>query len=321
MNLSHFTLLFVEDDIDTQMQIKMILEDDVKAFYQAFDGEEGLELYKKYSPDIILTDINMPRMSGLDMSNKIKSLDQTQHILVLSAFDDKDILLEAINMGIDGFVVKPIDIELLYEKLSNVAKKMKEKAEVHNIRQKEIELKQKEEMLELYNLAHYDILTNIPNRFLFNEKLDKAIDKAKEKHNHTTLFFIDLDNFKIINDTYGHKAGDYVLISVVNSIKSVIRNSDTFARIGGDEFALIVENALDRACLEELAKKIVKASASPIYFKDHKINISCSIGISRYGYDSKSKDELIHYADYAMYNAKSLGKSYYSFYEDCDPEG
>ncbi|OQX59118.1 MAG: hypothetical protein B5M52_04115 [Helicobacteraceae bacterium 4484_230] len=320
MILNNLTLLFVEDDIDTQIQIKMIFKDDVKAFYQAYDGEEGLELYKKYSPDIVLTDINMPRMSGLDMSGRIKSINQSQHILVLSAFDDKDILLEAINMGIDGFIVKPIDIESLYKKLDYIAQNLLDRAEAQNIRQKEIELKQKEEMLELYNLAHYDILTNIPNRFLFNEKLDQAIDKAKEMHNKTVLFFIDLDNFKIINDTYGHKVGDHVLICVVNSIKSVIRNNDTFARIGGDEFALIIENALDKACLEELAKKIIKASASPIYFKDCTINISCSVGISRYGYDSKSKDELIHYADYAMYNAKSLGKSHYSFYEDCGHE-
>jgi diguanylate cyclase (GGDEF)-like protein len=165
-------------------------------------------------------------------------------------------------------------------------------------------------------LAHYDVLTNITNRYLFSEKQDQAILKANKNKSKVALFFIDLDDFKKINDTYGHKTGDYVLVTIVSCIQKVIRNSDIFARIGGDEFALIIENVTGRECLEKLAKKIIQAVSIPFYFNEHKINISCSIGISQYLQNVNSKEELIHFADLAMYKAKSTGKSNFSFYEE-----
>jgi len=124
MFLDHFTLLYVEDDKNTQDTMKQILENEVKTFYQAYNGEEGLALYKEKKPDIILTDINMPVMSGLDMASTIKSIDRTQPIVITSAFDEKNILFDALNIGIDGFVIKPVDIALLIEKLESVSENL-----------------------------------------------------------------------------------------------------------------------------------------------------------------------------------------------------
>jgi len=109
---------------NTQDTMKQILENEVKTFYQAYNGEEGLALYKEKKPDIILTDINMPVMSGLDMASTIKNIDRTQPIVITSAFDEKNILFDALNIGIDGFVVKPVDIALLIEKLESVSENL-----------------------------------------------------------------------------------------------------------------------------------------------------------------------------------------------------
>jgi len=316
MALKSCTLLFVEDDPQIQELIQTILQDDVKVLYQAYNGKEGLELYLEKSPDIIVTDINMPLLDGLQMSRKIKEIDQNQPILIISAHDEREILLDAINFGIDGFIVKPVEIEQLHSKLDQIAKNLQNKTDTENTILRKLEKKQKEEMQGLYNLAHYDVLTNIPNRYLFNQKIDQAIIRSDQEHTQFALFFIDLDDFKYINDTYGHKAGDHVLVTLANNITKVIRKEDTLARIGGDEFALIVENVTDKITVETLAKKIIDAVSTPIHFKDKTITMSCSIGISIYPQDTRCKEELIHFADLAMYKIKSRGKSYFSFYKD-----
>ena len=312
MFLQNFTLLYVEDDKNIQEDMKEILEPEVKTFYQAYNGEEGLALYKEKDPDIIVTDINMPIMSGLNMASAIKKLDRTKSIIIISAFDEKNILLDALNIGIDGFVVKPVDIGLLLEKLEQIAQNMQNQIDVQIAKEKA--LKEKEQ--RLYTIAHYDTLTNIPNSFLFKQKLIQTIHQAKEKKYTNALLFIDLDNFKIINDTYGHKAGDFMLKNVVKNIQKVIRNSDFFARMGGDEFAILVENISRKECLEILSKKIIKASRTPVVFDENTLHVSCSIGISICTNGDKEREDLIHQADLAMYQVKANGKSGYVFYDE-----
>jgi diguanylate cyclase (GGDEF)-like protein len=165
-------------------------------------------------------------------------------------------------------------------------------------------------------LAHYDSLTGTPNRLLFNIKLEQALSRATRNSTNVILFFIDLDNFKNINDTYGHIAGDKILELVSLNIKKIIRSEDTFFRISGDEFSLIIEDVKDRTYLDILSKKILLATSTAISFNGVDISISCSIGISSFPKDSRLKEELIHFADMAMYKAKKNGKSNYVYYED-----
>ena len=166
MLLKNFTLMYVEDDTDAQKHMKAIFEDLVSEFYQAYDGKEGLKLYEEKKPDIILSDVNMPVMDGLEMAKRIKEIDFDQNILLLSAFDDKDILLDALNIGIDGFVSKPIDIDVLMQKLQQIAKNLQNK--------KDARLAREQKLNELHNLAHYDTLTKICNRYLFNILVDRC---------------------------------------------------------------------------------------------------------------------------------------------------
>ncbi|NPA29425.1 MAG: GGDEF domain-containing response regulator [Epsilonproteobacteria bacterium] len=307
MTLNELTLLYVEDDRESQERMKLLLEEDVKSFYQAFDGAEGLDLFKTLSPDIVVTDINMPRLDGLALSEAIRAMDKECPIVLITAFDDKETLKRAIEIGVDAFISKPVDIEQLYEKLEKIAKEFKNK--------KELRLKKAKEIENLYRLAHYDALTNIPNRFLFEVKLDQAIERCDKNGGSVTLFLIDLDDFKEINDTYGHQAGDAVLQSVSKNLLAVIRKEDTLARLGGDEFALIVEDVLDRCYIDTLAQKIIDTVSRPLPFKNKTLHFSCSVGIARYPQDCDEKDELYHCADVAMYKAKHMGKKGYAFYD------
>jgi len=309
MYLQDCSLLFVEDDHEIQEQIKEIFADEIKILYQAYNGEEGLKIYQEKEPDIVLTDINMPLLNGLKMSQKIKKINKHQPIFMISAYDEKEILLDALNMGIDGFIVKPIiDISALLDKLDKIAQRINPKQKT--------ELKKKEELYNLHVLAYYDSLTKIPNRFFFEKKLKDAILKAKETQKEIQFLFIDLDNFKSINDKYGHKVGDQVLISFVQKIQKIIGEEDIFARFGGDEFVLLIEKNYDRKILEQLSSRIIHAGSHLLDTDNDTLDISCSIGISRYPEDTQSQEELIHYADLAMYEAKGKGKSSYCFYQD-----
>jgi len=303
----NFSLMYVEDDHIAQEWMQMMLEEDFKEFFQAFNGQEGLDMYHKHKPDIIISDINMPILDGLDMSKEIKEIDSNQPIIIMSAFDDKKTLLKAINIGIDYFTPKPIDMDILNNRLGSVVENLSNKIELESLRKKEME--------NLYNLAHYDVLTEVPNRYLFNITLDKALSRASRINSNVTLFFIDLDDFKQINDGYGHLGGDKVLKTIAKNIKDVIRVEDTFARISGDEFALIIENMGAEDYVDTLAQKIVDVTSKDIEMDDGKtIAISCSIGISRFSEDAKTKTELLRMADLAMYEAKRLGKACYAYY-------
>ena len=296
--LKDMTILYVEDDKDVKEHIKVVLKDDVKELYIASNGEEGLELYSQKNPDIIITDINMPKMDGLSMLKQIRQIDHDIPVIVLTAYDDKKNILDAINTGSDGFLVKPIELDILYDKLIHIAKILNKKS------------KKKQ---ELYRLAHFDNLTKLPNKLLFEVRLEKALSISIRNKKNLALFFIDIDNFKYINDTFGHEAGDRVLQYVAKNIKGIIRTEDTFCRRSGDEFLLLVEDVTSKDSLEHLAKKILHSVSEPVLYKNDSIVVTLSVGISHFPLDTNSPDEIMHQADMAMYRAKHNGKNRYSF--------
>jgi len=309
LNTKDFTLLFVEDDQEILEWMQIILENNFKEYYQASNGKEGLELYKKHRPDIVITDISMPLLGGLEMSKEIKKIDKNKPIIIMSAFDNKEYLLEAINTGIDYFISKPINVDILYDKINNVVTNLSN--------QREIEALKEQEMQNLYYLAHYDTLTGVQNRLLFEDNLKQALSRAKKMDYEIIFFFIDLDDFKNINDTYGHVMGDIVLQNVAKNIKNVIRIEDTFARISGDEFALIMEITNNQEYdIDKVAEKIIDALEKNIYINGNDIKMSCSIGISRFPQDAVTAEELLHRADIAMYEAKKSGKASYFHYNE-----
>jgi len=166
----------------------------------------------------------------------------------------------------------------------------------------------------LHYQAHHDVLTGLPNRILFHKKLEKNIRNAKVKKRKFALFFIDLDQFKQINDSLGHEIGDKVLKIVAERFRSIIRKEDTLSRLGGDEFTVILPNVKNIELVSQLAQKLLAVFNDPVHVGEHKLYISCSIGITLYPKDDVNADNLLKDADAAMYKAKEEGRNNYQFY-------
>jgi diguanylate cyclase (GGDEF)-like protein/PAS domain S-box-containing protein len=164
--------------------------------------------------------------------------------------------------------------------------------------------------------AYHDMLTRLPNRTLLKDRLNQAISQAKRHNNRLAVMFLDLDRFKVVNDTLGHMVGDQLLQAVSMRLKKCVREGDTLARIGGDEFTLILPEVLSRTDSEHVAQKIIRALQSPFSIDGHEFFVGTSIGIAHYPDDGHTMETLIKHADIAMYHVKGNGKNGYQFYAD-----
>ncbi len=172
----------------------------------------------------------------------------------------------------------------------------------------------KEAENKLKQLAHYDTLTGLPNRTHFIERLKWTIDVAKRNNKQAALMFLDLDRFKVINDTLGHHAGDQLLVEIARRLEKCVRGMDTVSRLAGDEFTVILTSINNPEEATLVAKKILHALSFPVCLEARNIFISTSIGITIFPVDGKSSNQLIRNADTAMYHAKELGRNNYQFF-------
>lgn len=163
-------------------------------------------------------------------------------------------------------------------------------------------------------MAHFDALTELPNRTLLKDRIQQAISHAQRNGGMVGILFLDLDNFKVVNDTIGHTLGDVLLKRVAHRIADCLREGDTAARLGGDEFVVMLPDISDAQDAAKVAGKILESLASPFDIDQHEVFISVSIGISIYPNNSKHMDGLLADADGAMYHAKKLGKNNYQFF-------
>ena len=175
------------------------------------------------------------------------------------------------------------------------------------------ERKRAEAMISYH--AYHDILTDLPNRMLFKDRLGLAIMQAKRKETELAVMFIDLDRFKLVNDTLGHIRGDELLQQVATRLKATLRQGDTLARLGGDEFTIFLPELLNRDDAHVVANKALECLQKSFRLADSDVHISASIGIAVYPEDGETIDELLCHADMAMYQVKAQGKNSYSFYE------
>ncbi|MDC8759508.1 putative bifunctional diguanylate cyclase/phosphodiesterase [Janthinobacterium fluminis] len=164
--------------------------------------------------------------------------------------------------------------------------------------------------------AYHDILTDLPNRMLFKDRLGLAVIQAKRKQAELAVMFIDLDRFKLVNDTLGHVKGDELLQQVALRLKDCLRRGDTLARQGGDEFTIVLPELRDRQDAKAIADKFLESLHQPFDLDGHEVHISASIGIAIYPGDGETIDELLRHADIAMYQVKALGKNGHSFYHN-----
>ena len=172
-----------------------------------------------------------------------------------------------------------------------------------------------EQEKQLENIAHFDVLTGVPNRMLLADRLAQALARTKREQGLMAVCYLDLDGFKSVNDNFGHEAGDQVLVEVTRRIKETIREDDTVARLGGDEFVLLLVGLqAPEECVSSL-HRLLLAINQPVQLREKSLRISASIGVSLYPEDEQDADTLLHHADQAMYIAKQSGKNRYHLFD------
>jgi len=411
------SILFVEDESEVRFELKRFLQRYSREVITASNGEEGLRLFKLHTPDIVISDIKMPKMSGIDMAKKIKNYSPKQVIIFTTAHSDSRYFLDAIEMQADAYILKPVDLGLLKQKINEITKGIKLEKEkklyesiVDDVAQmqdsmlavydeenraifynkklltfigykgleyflkkykslsslfetnkgcyypeKNYEIHWVEEMKSIredkrivsirpkngnesyfffvtisektqnnhtivtfseitaivkkkrqyeYD-AHTDELTKIGNRTKFNVIFDTALKRHKKNQNNQSIILLDIDNFKEINDRFGHIVGDNVLKLFATLILKHIRSIDSFSRWGGEEFVLLLSDVtLDNAkMIAENLRKIIEAYDFGIDKK-----LTCSFGVSSAHYND-TKESLFGRVDKALYKAKNNGKN------------
>ncbi|MEK6671174.1 MAG: GGDEF domain-containing response regulator [Nitrospirota bacterium] len=292
-------LLIEDNDVDAQLTQDLLSEWSTEEFQvaRATTLAEGLSLLSRERFDAMLLDLSLPDAFGLPTVREVHASSPTIPIVVLSGVSDPSLALQAVRQGAQDYLVKGQGHPELLARAIRYA----------------IERKRFEEHLTY--LAQYDHLTGLVNRILFRDRLVQATARSKRMQQMIGLMLLDLDRFKLVNDTFGHDMGDELLKAVSERLKTCVREVDTVARMGGDEFTIILEGVSSEQNVLVVAKRITESIATPFELKGHCISIGISIGITIYPQDDHPVDELLKHADTAMYQAKQQGGSAFHLHE------
>ncbi|HEX37583.1 MAG TPA: diguanylate cyclase [Candidatus Cloacimonetes bacterium] len=310
MNKLPITVLYVEDEHIILQSVKDILEGRVRKLFLATNGKEALELFKEHMPDVIITDIKMPGIDGLDLLRAVKKIKPDTKLVILTAFGKKNYLMDAITIGVDKFILKPVEEKSYLNELKDLAQTIKLEKQLKL--EEERRIKAQEELEEankrLSRLARTDPLTGLSNRRDIYDKLDYEIKRFERNDKPFSIAIGDIDEFKSINDNYGHDAGDFILFSIAHHMRAILRKQDIVGRWGGEEFIFIFpETNIEGAQI--VAEKVRKAVENKIMiYKEFKISLTITIGVATYD-QMQTITECIKKADTALYNGKQKGKN------------
>lgn len=241
--------------------------------------------------DAVLLDLSLPDSAGLaGLQDLALAVPQTA-ILILSGLDEQAMAVEAMRHGAQDYLVKG----------SGTA--------AHLARSIRMAIERKSFEARLAERANFDPLTGLVNRTLFRDRLAHALSRAKRRGERVALLFIDLDGFKAINDTLGHAAGDEVLRLAAQRFRAAARESETVARIGGDEFTILIEALPDAAAAVKAAERILEALHAPLSVAENEVRVTPSIGVALFPDHARDGDALIRHADVAMFWAKKGGRN------------
>jgi diguanylate cyclase (GGDEF)-like protein len=319
------TLLLVDDDEQIGTALNRLLRQEGYHILCARSGEEGLLLLAKNEVHVIVSDQRMPGMTGVEFLSRAKELSPNTVRIILSGFADLSAVTDAVNHGaIYKFLTKPWDNEIL---CANVLEAFRhyELTQQKNHLALEIQeanttlaslslelsklLAQKESQIE--HISNYDHLTNLPDRGLFFIRLHQILKQARVSKRSVAILFIDLDHFNVINDSFGYEAGDELLQIVATKLANIVGDKNTLARIGSDEFGLLLAEINSSNDAGEIAGEILNSfSLNPVSICNNDIFVDLSIGISIYPADGADENTLIKNANSALREAKNKGKCY-----------
>ena len=316
-------VLVADDDMNVRLLTRQCLEREGITVIEAADGHEALDAFVRERPDMVFLDVEMPGMTGLEVCRRIRAMPQGENvpIMIVTGSDDRESIDEGFRAGATQYKTKPVNWSLL----SRDVQYMLRASNAFNV------LKRQEDRLRY--LAYFDPLTSLPNRRSFTEQLNRLLKRARRVHTFAALLFIDLDNFKRINDSIGHARGDRLLVEIAKRLTSELRESDAIsyysdasaedddgsaeiARLGGDEFTIVLSDVHSTHDVETVARRIIQTLSEPIALHTHNPVVTPSIGIAMYPQDGEDADALVRNADTAMYAAKSDGRACFRFYNE-----
>ncbi|HVE43737.1 MAG TPA: EAL domain-containing protein [Gammaproteobacteria bacterium] len=289
----------------------------------ASQGQEGVQLIDKAfhegSPySLAFVDIRMPPgWDGIETIKHIWEIDKNIQVVICTAYSDYTWEQTVDELGVnDNLIIlkKPFDNIAVRQLACALTKKWQLLQESISYTSS-LESRIEERTEDLKYQATHDSLTGLPNRMLMLDRLHMAIASSDRNNAMFAVLFLDLDRFKLINDSLSHNAGDEVLRHVSNRLQSALREEDTLVRLGGDEFVVIIQNIKNSNDASEIATKLLNTFHDSLYINERKLSITTSIGISLYPQDGKNIDTLLRNADIAMYHAKERGTNQYQFYK------
>ena len=292
-------ILLVEDnDVDARLTQDILAEWGMEEFeiIHVTRLSDAVTHLARIRFDAVLLDLSLPDGYGLSTVRQMQAANPTIAIIVLSGLNDQTLALQALQNGAQDYLVKGQGQSELLARSIRYA----------------IERKRAEERLTY--LAQYDQLTGLVNRTLFRDRLIQAMARSKRLQQPLGLMLLDLDHFKPVNDTMGHSVGDQLLKAVAERLQECVREVDSVARMGGDEFTIILEGLTCEEDITLVAQRITKRLAEPFHLGEHRALIGVSIGITVYPTDDHEVDELLKHADAAMYRAKQQGGSSFQFH-------
>jgi diguanylate cyclase (GGDEF)-like protein len=248
--------------------------------------------------DCVLLDLNLPDAAGLKCVDAIQALDDRLPIVVLSGQDNEEFAISILNKGVQDYLVK-------WEGQGRTI-----------LRSVRYAIERKRAELRLAHLAQFDPLTEIGNRQYFQEQLHRATARARREGRKVALFFLDIDQFKFVNDTLGHHAGDQLLQEVAQRLSTQVRTGDIMARLGGDEFAILMENVASTVDAGTIAQQLLDVIEAPFSLDGHQMKVTASIGITLFPNDHNDTERLLKNADIAMYQAKDAGRNNFKFFTE-----
>ncbi|GEM_PF-3904344 len=291
-------IVILSDPLSSENILESILSHENYTNYTIVDSIEKLIDFLNHDIDIILLDIAAVPEDVTKIINLIKSDNNyfDSPIVMITGHDDEEILKESLKAGAIDYISKPVNKTTLKARL-------------------EATLKLKAEIAKQKELARFDPLTRLPNRLFFNEQLKLAMKRCQRNNLQLAVLVTDLDHFKMVNDTFGHSMGDKLLVEIARRMKDCIRETDTIARISGDEFFLILENIETKSTVIEIVKRLLNSVKAPFILDDNEAYVGLSIGICLSDKDISS-EILIRNADHAMYEVKAHGRNNYKFFTE-----